>query len=270
MNQPFNFVNSSISFGRSVSPSEFRAYSGNGTMQFFGNVSWSGPGGGYCMIDFNYIVTNSTISFSYQVSTLTVSNTDSYTGQTSYVQEPVYEYKSYSFNFSRSFQSSAGGNLLSPSANELGSKTLNNENANGVYTNPSGPYTSWASVSGDLAGRTAKEVASAGKFVSNIAKYGKGIGVAGEIISNGVNVANIIDNPNCWSNYGRLTVSLGTTALNFIPIVGPALSFVVCAIDASGGFDSFYHYIDDNQSLYTASGYVSIYVNGMPTLIKLK
>jgi hypothetical protein len=66
MNQPFSFVNSSISFGRSVGPSEFRAYSGNGTMQFFGNVSWSGPGGGYYVVDFNSYQDASTITVNYQ------------------------------------------------------------------------------------------------------------------------------------------------------------------------------------------------------------
>jgi hypothetical protein len=66
MNQPFNFVNSSINFGRSVSGSKFRAYSGNGTMQYFGNVSWSGLGGGYYVDDFNSYQDASTITVNYQ------------------------------------------------------------------------------------------------------------------------------------------------------------------------------------------------------------
>jgi hypothetical protein len=60
----------------------------------------------------------------------------------------------------------------------------------------------------------------------------------------GVAIVNVYNNPTD-GNWGRLGVSFGITATNFIPYAGPFVSFGLSAVDVSGGFDSFYDWLDE-------------------------
>ncbi len=116
-----------------------------------------------------------------------------------------------------------------------------------------GPYTSWTGVIGQLAEMANKEIPS--KVVRAIGKYATRIGWTGEIVTNVINGINVYRNPT-WGNYGRLTVSLGTTGLNVIPYGGPMASFIVSSIDAGGGFNNFYNSLDQSQAFYMQTGIV--------------
>jgi hypothetical protein len=125
--------------------------------------------------------------------------------------------------------------------------------------NPLGPYTSWTGVVGQAAGlsadakrvnavrdaaRIARIDAQGAKVVGTIGKTASTIGWVGEGISIGVNAYNVYNNPTA-GNWGRFGVSVVTAGLNFIPVVGPIISFGVSAVDASGGFDGFYNWLDE-------------------------
>jgi hypothetical protein len=55
-----------------------------------------------------------------------------------------------------------------------------------------------------------------------------------------------------------LAISLGTTAINFIPYVGPTVSFGLSAYDTGGGFNNFYNTLDKKQELYKNTGIIFI------------
>ncbi|TAL67817.1 MAG: RHS repeat-associated core domain-containing protein [Bacteroidetes bacterium] len=140
----------------------------------------------------------------------------------------------------------------------------NNGNIN--YT--TGPYTSWTGVIGQVAQYSNKEIPSLA--VKTVGKYATRIGWGGEIVSNAVNVVNISRNPT-WGNYGRLGVSLGTTATNLIPYAGPGISFGLSALDAEGSFNNFYDFLDQDQSFYKSTGYVIVpSMTGGFSILKLR
>jgi hypothetical protein len=126
-------------------------------------------------------------------------------------------------------------------------------------SNPLGPYTSWTGVVGEVAGlsadakrvnavrdaaRMAKIDAQGARVVTNIGITATTVGWVGEGISFGVSVYNVWNNPSA-GNWGRLGVSVGIAATNFIPYAGPFISFGLSGVDSFGGFDSFYNWLDE-------------------------
>ncbi len=121
-----------------------------------------------------------------------------------------------------------------------------------------GPYTSWIGVIGQAGNlsanvpvynyttRMAQINAEGSRVIGTIGKTSSYIGWTGEALSLGINGYNVYNNPTA-GNWGRLGVSVVTTSLNFVPVVGPLLSFGVSVIDASGGFDGFYDWLDEQQ-----------------------
>ena len=109
-----------------------------------------------------------------------------------------------------------------------------------------GPYMSWGGVVGAAAERAllaSPGVDAATGVLKGVKVVGKGLGWAGEILSLGVNWYNWRQN-RTPGNRARLLVSAGIAGANFIPWAGPLLSFSLSAIEASGGFDGFYEWID--------------------------
>jgi len=126
-------------------------------------------------------------------------------------------------------------------------------------SNPFGPYTSWTGVIGEVAGlsanakrvnavrdvaRMAKIDAQGAKVVTAIGRTTTSIGWVGEGVSFGVSIYNVWNNPTP-GNWGRVGVSVGITATNFIPYAGPFISFGLTGVDVSGGFDNFYNWLDE-------------------------
>jgi len=125
--------------------------------------------------------------------------------------------------------------------------------------NPFSPWTSWAGVIGQAgelsadakrvyavrdAARMASIDAQGAKIVGNIGKVGTTVGWVGEGISISVSVYNLYNNPTA-GNWGRFGVSVGIAGTNFFPYAGPLISFGLSAVDAGGGFNGFYDWLDE-------------------------
>ena len=111
-----------------------------------------------------------------------------------------------------------------------------------------GPYMGWGGVVGAAAERAllaSPGVDAATGVINGVKVVGKGLGWAGEILSLGVNGVALVQNPYLPSNWGRMGVSTGIALLNLVPAVGSTASFILSSIDASGGFDGFYKWLDD-------------------------
>jgi hypothetical protein len=124
--------------------------------------------------------------------------------------------------------------------------------------NPFSPWTSWAGVIGQSfelsadakrvyavrdAARMARIDAQGAKLVGTIGTVGTSVGWVGEGLSIGISVYNFYNNPTA-GNWGRFVVSVGIAGTNFIPYVGPIVTFGLSAVDASGGFNGFYNWLD--------------------------
>lgn len=90
----------------------------------------------------------------------------------------------------------------------------------------------------------AKIDAQGAKVVTTIGRTATTVGWVGEGISIGISVYNVWNNPSA-GNWGRFGVSIGIAATNLIPYAGPFISFGLSGVDASGGFDSFYNWLDE-------------------------
>jgi len=94
---------------------------------------------------------------------------------------------------------------------------------------------------------------------------GSGFTIAGGIIG-GVNFA-ISDKS--WGDYGQLGVSMLSTGLTLGSATAP-IGIGIGLIDAFGGFNGFYNYLDNQQNFYNNTGGIMVPINGIPSFIPLK
>ena len=150
-----------------------------------------------------------------------------------------------SYNYYGSYGGGSGGRTG-------GGSGISNRGVNSIVevastvNSTAGPYMGWGGVVGAAAERAllaSPGVDAATGVLKGVKVVGKGLGWAGEILSLGVNWYNWRQN-RTPVNRARLLVSAGIAGANFIPWAGPLLSFSLSAIEASGGFDGFYEWID--------------------------
>ena len=72
-----------------------------------------------------------------------------------------------------------------------------------------------------------------------------------------------------WGNYGQLGVSLISTGLTLGGTTAP-IGIGIGVVDAFGGFNGFYNFLDANQQMYNSSGMIMLPINGIPQVIRLK
>ena len=109
-----------------------------------------------------------------------------------------------------------------------------------------GPYLGWGGVIGTAAERSLRAsstVDAATDVLKGVKVVGKGLGWAGAGLSVGVNIYNMLQRGNP-SDIVRTLVNVGIVGVSFIGPWGPFVSFGLSAIEASGGFDYFYEWID--------------------------
>jgi RHS repeat-associated protein len=94
---------------------------------------------------------------------------------------------------------------------------------------------------------------------------GSGFTLAGGIIG-GVNFAM---SDKSWGDYGQLGISMLSTGLTLGSATAP-IGIGIGVIDAFGGFNGFYNYLDNQQSFYNNTGGIMVPVNGIPSFIPLK
>jgi len=99
------------------------------------------------------------------------------------------------------------------------------------------------------------------------AKY---VGYAGISVSLYINYRRALKDPS-WGNWGRAGVSTISGGLSIVfPGPGTLAGLGISVIDASGGFDKFYDFLDANQKLYNDTGYILYPFNSIMYPINLK
>jgi len=103
----------------------------------------------------------------------------------------------------------------------------------------------------------------------NLTKFGTGVGVGTSIIGGGMGLYNFYVSDQSWGDYGQLGVSILSSGLTLSGYTAP-IGITIGFIDAAGGFNDFYDYLDFNQQFYNDTGAIMLPVNGVPQLIFLK
>ena len=110
-----------------------------------------------------------------------------------------------------------------------------------------------------------------GNAMANYVKWGKRIGKGTSVLTAISGTATFAFSNKSWGDYGKLGISYLTAGLTYFPepittTIGIGIGFY----DGTGGFDSFYNYLNTNQQLYNSIGGVVLPVNGVPQFIPLK
>ena len=155
-----------------------------------------------------------------------------------------------SYNYYGSYGGGSGGRTG-------GGSGISNRGVNSIVevastvNSTAGPYMSWGGVVGAAAeaanaGHVAKTAADlqVEKMLTKVGKIGKGLGVAGSLLSVGIDAFNAWENPTA-RNKVKLGVSVGIVIVGVIPYVGPIISFGFSAYELGGGFDWLYDMYDD-------------------------
>ena len=107
------------------------------------------------------------------------------------------------------------------------------------------------------------------KSIGSATKYIQPIGVGTSIIGASIGLFKFIGNENkTWGVYGQLGVSLLSSGLTLNGVTAP-VGIVIGGIDAFGGFNGFYNYLDNQQQLYDSTGGLLLPVNGIPYYLQL-
>ena len=109
-----------------------------------------------------------------------------------------------------------------------------------------GPYMGWGGVIGTAAERSLRAsstVDAATGVLKGVKVVGKGLGWAGAGLSLGVNLVNVVINPTP-GNIAQGVVSAGIVGIGMLGPAGAITAFVLSSVDAAGGFDGFYEWID--------------------------
>ncbi|MBR7068588.1 MAG: hypothetical protein IKI28_09755, partial [Bacteroidales bacterium] len=91
--------------------------------------------------------------------------------------------------------------------------------------------------------RASSTVDAATGVLKGVKVAGKGLGWAGAGLSLGVNLANVVINPTP-GNIAQGVVSAGIVGIGMLGPAGAITAFVLSSVDAAGGFDGFYEWID--------------------------
>ena len=91
--------------------------------------------------------------------------------------------------------------------------------------------------------RASSTVDAATGVLKGVKVAGKGLGWAGAWLSLGVNLANVVINPTP-GNIAQGVVSAGIVGIGMLGPAGAITAFVLSSVDAAGGFDDFYEWID--------------------------
>lgn len=88
-----------------------------------------------------------------------------------------------------------------------------------------------------------------GKPLKGVIKGAKVLGWVGEIINLFLGIYNVKKDPG-WGNRGRLQAAYTIAAVNFIPVVGVPLSFILTVIEQEGGMNWYYELLDKYEAWY--------------------
>ena len=91
--------------------------------------------------------------------------------------------------------------------------------------------------------RASSTVDAATGVLKGVKVVGKGLGWAGAGLSLGVNIVNVFINPTP-GNIAQGVVSAGIVGIGMLGPAGAITAFVLSSVDAAGGFDGFYEWID--------------------------
>jgi len=159
--------------------------------------------------------------------------------------------------------------------NENKGQGVSNETLNNWNT--TADFLGWGSnIWGDAAKYTLagmKKADAATPIIKGIGIGAKTLGYTGMAISLGVDVIRYRQSPT-WGNAGRIGVDGFSIGISVAwPVPGTAIGFGTAAVNATGGMEGFYNFLDANQSLYNSTG--NIMVPGLNpfnplTIIKLK
>jgi RHS repeat-associated protein len=97
----------------------------------------------------------------------------------------------------------------------------------------------------------------------------RGIGTGTTIVGGFIGAVNFALSDQSWGDYGQLGVSLLSTGLTLSAPTAP-IGIGLGAIDAFGGLNSFYNYLDVQQNLYNNTGGIIVPINGISQFIRLK
>ena len=97
----------------------------------------------------------------------------------------------------------------------------------------------------------------------------RGIGTGTTILSAGFGIASFMMSDQSWGDYGQLGVSFLSTGLTLGGTTAP-IGIGLGAVDAFGGLNGFYNYLDAQQNFYNNTGGILVPVNGFPAFIRLK
>ena len=103
-------------------------------------------------------------------------------------------------------------------------------------------------------------------------KLGTNIGYGTSFVGAGFGVYNYAVSDKSWGDKGALTVSLVSAGLTCFPATTP-VGIGIGVMDAAGGFNDFYQYLDDNQTLYNETGLIvipSMPMSNTPMFLQLK
>jgi len=101
--------------------------------------------------------------------------------------------------------------------------------------------------------------------IRSIRWAGSGFTLAGGIVG-GVKFAM---SDKSWGDYGQLGISMLSTGLTFGSVTAP-FGIGIGVVDAFGGFNGFYNYLDNQQNFYNNTGGIMVPINGIPSFIPLK
>jgi hypothetical protein len=118
-----------------------------------------------------------------------------------------------------------------------------------------------------------KKADAATPLIKGIGIGAKTLGYTGMAISLGVDVIRYRQSPT-WGNAGRIGVDGFSIGISVAwPGPGTAIGFGAAAVNATGGMEVFYNFLDANQSLYNSTGNImvpSLNPFNSLTIIKLK
>lgn len=103
----------------------------------------------------------------------------------------------------------------------------------------------------------------------NLRKLGTGIGYGTSFLGAGVGMVNFAVSDRSWGDYGALGISLLSSGLTLSGKAAP-IGIGMGFIDAVGGFDGFYNYLDNLEQFYNNTGRVFLPVIGPPTFIPIR
>lgn len=106
-------------------------------------------------------------------------------------------------------------------------------------------------------------------LVRGIGIGAKTIGYTGMTVSLGIDMYKYYQNPT-WGNAGRVGVDAAAIGISYAwPGPRTALGVGAATLNATGGLNGFYNFLDANQALYNSTGYIIDPFNPL-TIIKIK